>query len=252
MASPTPTKSSIGVGLIGFGTVGSGVVKLLRQNADLLRRRLGVPIELIKVADLDITRDRGVSLPAGVLTADADEVLAHPAIDVVIELIGGIEPARRYLLTAMARGKHVVTANKALLASAGEELFAAAAAHGVDFEFEGSVGGGIPIIRALKEGLSANRIGWAVEKPRATMFVWAPIPEAFRPLGSLEFAKRLLTDAKVAVSPGIGFGEYGEGYVRIALVENRQRIMQAARNVKRFVASGGRGPAVAEKSAVVS
>ncbi len=158
MASPTPTTSSIGVGLIGFGTVGSGVVKLLRQNADLLRRRLGVPIELIKVADLDVTRDRGVSLPAGVLTADADEVLAHPAIDVVIELIGGIEPARRYLLTAMARGKHVVTANKALLASAGEELFAAAAAHGVDFEFEGSVGGGIPIIRALKEGLSANRI----------------------------------------------------------------------------------------------
>ena len=158
MASPTPTKSSIGVGLIGFGTVGSGVVKLLRQNADLLRRRLGVPIELIKVADLDVTRDRGVSLPAGVLTTSADEVLAHPAIDVVIELIGGIEPARRYLLTAMARGKHVVTANKALLASAGEELFAAAAAHGVDFEFEGSVGGGIPIIRALKEGLSANRI----------------------------------------------------------------------------------------------
>ena len=88
MAPPTPTKSSIGIGLIGFGTVGSGVVKLLRQNADLLRRRLGVPIELIKVADLDVARDRGVSLPAGVLTANADEVLAHPAIDVVIELIG--------------------------------------------------------------------------------------------------------------------------------------------------------------------
>ena len=99
---------------------------------------------------------------------------------------------------------------------------------------------------------SFARAGWDIPPPSSTMFAWAPIPDAFRHLGSLEFSKLLLEKANVAVSPGIGFGEYGEGYVRIALVENRQRIMQAARNVKRFVASGGRGPAVAEKSAVVS
>jgi len=99
---------------------------------------------------------------------------------------------------------------------------------------------------------SFARAGWDIPPPSSTMFAWAPIPDAFRHLGSLEFSKLLLEKANIAVSPGIGFGEYGEGYVRIALVENRQRIMQAARNVKRFVASGGRGPAVAEKSAVVS
>ncbi|MBI3609068.1 MAG: homoserine dehydrogenase [Nitrospirae bacterium] len=151
-------KSRIGIGIIGFGTVGSGVVKLLRDNGDELRRRLGMPIDLIKVADLDTRRDRGVTLPSSVLTDDANEVLTHPDVDVVVELIGGLEPAKQYILTAMARGKHVVTANKALLAASGEDLFAAAATHGVDFEFEGSVGGGIPIVRALKEGLSANRI----------------------------------------------------------------------------------------------
>lgn len=152
------SKSRIGIGIIGFGTVGSGVVKLLRDNGDVLRRRLGIPLELIKVADLDLKRDRGVALPPDVLTTDANEVLSHPEVDVVIELMGGLEPAKQYILTAMARGKHVVTANKALLAASGEDLFAAAATHGVDFEFEASVGGGIPIVRALKEGLSANRI----------------------------------------------------------------------------------------------
>jgi len=151
-------RTRIGVGLIGFGTVGSGVVKLLRQNADLLTRRLGVPLEIVKVADQDTRRDRGVTLAPGVLVTQAQEVLTHPEVDVVVELIGGLEPAKQFILTAMAKGKHVVTANKALLAAAGEELFAAAAEHGVDFEFEGAVGGGIPIIRALKEGLSANRI----------------------------------------------------------------------------------------------
>jgi homoserine dehydrogenase len=151
-------KSRVGIGIIGFGTVGSGVVKLLLQNHDVLARRIGLPIDLIKVADLEIRRDRGVALPPGVLTDDASQVIAHPDVDIVVELIGGIEPAKRFILDAMTRGKHVVTANKALLAAAGEELFAAAAARQVDFEFEGSVGGGIPIIRALKEGLSGNRI----------------------------------------------------------------------------------------------
>lgn len=150
--------SRVGIGILGFGTVGSGVVKLLLHNADVLGRRIGVPLELVKVADLDIHRDRGVALPPGLLTIDAAEVINHPDVQIVVELIGGIEPAKRYLLDAMARGKHIVTANKALLAASGEELFAAAAARGVDFEFEGAVGGGIPIIRALKEGLSGNRI----------------------------------------------------------------------------------------------
>ncbi|MFZ5861846.1 MAG: homoserine dehydrogenase [Nitrospirota bacterium] len=152
------TRSRIGIGIIGFGTVGSGVVKLLLHNRDVLARRVGIPLELIKVADVDVTRDRGVTLPSGVLTANAGEVIAHPNVDVVVELIGGIEPAKRFIVEAMARGKHVVTANKALLAAAGEELFAEAGARRVDFEFEAAVGGGIPIIRALKEGLSGNRI----------------------------------------------------------------------------------------------
>ncbi|MFZ5876909.1 MAG: homoserine dehydrogenase [Nitrospirota bacterium] len=151
-------KSRIGIGIIGFGTVGSGVVKLLLRNRDVLARRVGIPLELIKVADVDVTRDRGVTLPPGLLTANASEVLAHPDVDIVVELIGGTDPARRFILDAMARGKHVVTANKALLAAAGEELFAEAASRHVDFEFEAAVGGGIPIIRALKEGLSGNRI----------------------------------------------------------------------------------------------
>ncbi len=99
---------------------------------------------------------------------------------------------------------------------------------------------------------SFARAGWDIPPPSSTMFAWAPIPDQFRHMGSLEFSKLLLEKANVAVSPGIGFGEYGEGYVRIALVENRHRIMQAARNVKRFMATGGEGPAVAEKSAVVS
>jgi homoserine dehydrogenase len=151
-------KSRIGIGIIGFGTVGSGVVKLLLRNRDVLARRVGIPLEVIKVADVDVTRDRGVTLPSGVLTANAAEVIADPDIDIVVELIGGTDPAKRFILDAMARGKHVVTANKALLAAAGEELFAEAASREVDFEFEAAVGGGIPIIRALKEGLSGNRI----------------------------------------------------------------------------------------------
>ena len=151
-------KSRIGIGLIGFGTVGTGVVKILLQNAALIRRRLGVPVELIRVADLDVTTDRGVALPTGVLTADARRVLEDPDVDIVLELIGGYDTAKRIILEAMEKGKQVVTANKALLAVHGEELFEAAARHGVDLGFEASVGGGIPVIRALREGLAANTI----------------------------------------------------------------------------------------------
>lgn len=151
-------KTRIGVGLIGFGTVGTGVARILLQNASLIQRRVGVPLELVRVADLDVTRDRGVTLSPGILTTDARDVLDDPAIDVVLELIGGYGVAKQVILDAMARGKHVVTANKALLAVHGEEIFEAAARHHVDLGFEASVGGGIPVIRALTEGLAANTV----------------------------------------------------------------------------------------------
>jgi len=151
-------KTRIGVGLVGFGTVGAGVAKILVANRALIQRRVGVPVELVRVADLDIARDRGVSLPPGMLTTDLREVLDDPSVDIVLELIGGYDAAKRVILDAMARGKQVVTANKALLAVHGEEIFEAAARHRVDLGFEASVGGGIPVIRALTEGLAANTI----------------------------------------------------------------------------------------------
>lgn len=151
-------KTRIGVGLVGFGTVGAGVAKILVANRALIQRRVGVPVELVRVADLDIARDRGVSLPPGMLTTDLREVLDDPSVDIVLELIGGYDVAKRVILDAMARGKQVVTANKALLAVHGEEIFEAAARHRVDLGFEASVGGGIPVIRALTEGLAANTI----------------------------------------------------------------------------------------------
>lgn len=151
-------KAEIGVGLIGFGTVGTGVARVLTENAELIRRRVGVPIRLVRIADLDITRDRGIAIPPGILTTDIQQVLADPRVDIVIELMGGYDTAKRVILDAIHRGKHVVTANKALLAVHGEEIFAAASRQGIDLGFEASVGGGIPVIRALTEGLAANNI----------------------------------------------------------------------------------------------
>jgi homoserine dehydrogenase len=145
------------VGLIGFGTIGTGVIKLLQQNRDLLVERLGAQLELTRVVDLDITTDRGVTVAPGILSTRIDDLLSDPSIDIVIELIGGYEPARTFVLRAIASGKHVVTANKALLAVHGEEIFAAAAQHGVDVMYEAAVGGGIPVISAIKENLCANR-----------------------------------------------------------------------------------------------
>jgi len=147
----------IRVGLIGFGTVGSGTAEVLRQQAERLRRKTGADIRLHRVADIAIA-----ALPpefAGVeLTRDAEQVFAAADIDIVVELIGGIEPAKSFLLKAIAHGKHVVTANKALISQHGREIFAAAAEKNVEVGFEASVGGGIPVIKALKEGLVANRI----------------------------------------------------------------------------------------------
>jgi len=149
---------AIKVGLIGFGTVGTGVVRLLTEQRELLARRLGFPLILKKVADLDLDRPRPVALPASLLTTRAEDILDDPEIDIVVELIGGTIAARNYVMRAIARGKHVVTANKALLAHHGNDLLAAAAAQRVEVAFEASVCGGIPIILALRQGLAANRV----------------------------------------------------------------------------------------------
>lgn len=147
---------TVKVGLLGFGTVGCGVVKAFQKNGELLARRLGAPVELVRIVDLDIVTPRPVQVPRDLLMTDVAAVLDNPEIDVVIELIGGYEPARSFVLRAIANGKHVVTANKALLALHGEEIFRAAEAAGVDVMFEAAVGGGIPIISAVKENLGAN------------------------------------------------------------------------------------------------
>jgi homoserine dehydrogenase len=149
---------SISVGLIGFGTIGTGVIRLLRQNADLLDRRVGVHLDLKKVADIDIKTPRAVDVPVSMLTTDASEILDDPEIDIVIELVGGYEPARSFILRALGSKKHVVTANKALLAVHGNEIFREAEKRGRNIGFEASVGGTIPIIKVLKESLVANRI----------------------------------------------------------------------------------------------
>jgi len=134
------------------------VVKILQQNQDLIQNRLGAIIEIAKIADLDLTSDRGISLNHLPLTQDALEVVNDPQISIVVELMGGEEPAASFLLKAIKKGKHVVTANKALLSTRGEEIFKAVFEHQVDIGFEGSVCGGIPLIRAIKEGLAANKI----------------------------------------------------------------------------------------------
>ncbi len=148
----------INVGIIGFGVVGSGTAKILLENADILRERVGFEIALRKIADLDIERDRGIRIPDGVLTRDVNEVLENPDIHVVVELIGGVRPAKDFILRAIRNGKHVVTANKALLATEGTDIFAAAREAGVEVGFEASVAGAIPIIKVMKESLVANRI----------------------------------------------------------------------------------------------
>ena len=148
----------IGVAILGFGTVGAGVAKGLLENRDVLAERTGLDLRLVRVADLDTTTDRGVALPEGVLVSDADAAIRDPETDVVVELIGGTGVARRFVEEALCAGKPVVTANKKLLAEAGAALFALAADKGVDLFFGASVGGGIPIIRSLRDGLAGARI----------------------------------------------------------------------------------------------
>ena len=150
----------IQVGLLGIGTVGSGTFNVLQRNQEEIRRRAGRGIQITMVADLDTARAKAVVGDAARVVADAREVIANPDIDIVVELIGGYGIAKALVMEAIAAGKHVVTANKALLAVHGTEIFAAAHAKGVMVAFEAAVAGGIPIIKALREGLSANRIEW--------------------------------------------------------------------------------------------
>ncbi|NDY90612.1 homoserine dehydrogenase [Ideonella livida] len=150
----------IQVGLLGIGTVGSGTFKVLQRNQQEILRRAGRGIEIAMVADLDTERAKAVVGDAAQVVGDARQVIANPDIDVVVELIGGYGIAKALVLEAIAAGKHVVTANKALLAVHGSEIFAAARAKGVVVAFEAAVAGGIPIIKALREGLTANQIQW--------------------------------------------------------------------------------------------
>ncbi len=148
----------IGVGILGFGTVGAGVAGGLLKNRELMAQRLGVDIVLKKIADLDIETDRGIKLDPSLLTTDAKSVINDPDIQIIVELIGGTGIAKDFVLAAFEAGKSVVTANKKLLAEYGDEIFSSAGKNGVDIYFGASVGGGIPIIRVLREGLAGNEI----------------------------------------------------------------------------------------------
>jgi homoserine dehydrogenase len=148
----------INVGIIGFGTVGSGTARILLENKDVLKERLGFEINLKKIATRNVSKERGIKVSDDMVTADVNDVLNDPDIHIVAELIGGITPAKDFILQAISKGKHVVTANKALLATEGNEIFKAAQKAGVEIGFEASVAGGIPIIKVVREGLIANRI----------------------------------------------------------------------------------------------
>ena len=149
---------NINVGVIGFGTVGSGVVEALIKKRAYLKKRLGVSVNLIKVCDKDLKSKRSVKLPNALLTKNLSDVIDNPKIDIVIELIGGINPAKSIIMRALKNKKHVITANKALLSVYKKQLFAQAKKSNVELRFEASVAGGVPIIKALREGLVANKV----------------------------------------------------------------------------------------------
>ncbi len=148
----------VNIGLIGFGTIGAGVVKTLLTKGSFIGKKRGIKLEVVRIADKDLKTRRPVKVSAKKLTKDAYKVLNDPNIDIVIELIGGIHPAREFVIEALENGKHVVTANKALLSDSGREIFAIARRKGLTVRFEASVGGGIPVIKALSRDFAANRI----------------------------------------------------------------------------------------------
>ncbi|MBS1235527.1 MAG: homoserine dehydrogenase, partial [Proteobacteria bacterium] len=148
------------IGILGLGTVGSGTVNVLTRNADEIQRRAGRGIRVVSAAARDLKRKRNCPTAGIRLTTDPQEVVNDPEVEVVVELMGGYEPARTLVLQAIANGKHVVTANKAMIAAHGNEIFAAAQKKGVMVAFEAAVAGGIPIIKTIREGLAGNRIEW--------------------------------------------------------------------------------------------
>ena len=151
-------KRMISVGLLGMGTVGRGVYRILNENKADIGQKVGVPIKIKKILVRDLSKDRGLELDQSLLTTDAGDIIDNPDIDIVVEVLGGINPALEYSLRALKQGKSLVTANKDMIAAHGKELFQAAGENGCDVFFEASVAGGIPIIRPLKECLAANRI----------------------------------------------------------------------------------------------
>ncbi|MDQ3304969.1 MAG: homoserine dehydrogenase, partial [Actinomycetota bacterium] len=150
--------STVRLGLLGCGNVGAALVGLIGEQADAIEARTGLRLEVTRVAVRNLAKARSVDLPAELLTHDADAVVQDPEVDLVVELIGGIEPARSLVLDALKAGKPVVTANKELVANVGPELFAAAEGAGVDLLFEAAVGGAIPVVRALRESLAGSSI----------------------------------------------------------------------------------------------
>jgi homoserine dehydrogenase len=160
LPSRTPALNALRVGMIGIGTVGSGTFRVLARNQAEIAGRAGRPIEVVMVAARNLARAAAVVGEGVPLTDDPLRVATHPDVDVVVEVAGGTGPARDWVLAAIAHGKHVVTANKALLAVHGAEIFAAARQHGVAVAYEGAVAVSIPIVKALREGLTANRIEW--------------------------------------------------------------------------------------------
>jgi homoserine dehydrogenase len=148
----------VNLGLIGLGTIGSGVVRLLRENHDLIEKKTGLDLRIKKVVDKSISSSKEIKVDAGVFSTDIETIFSDSEINIVIELIGGEEPAKSYIIKALKKKKHVVTANKVLLAKCSEELFEIAKENNTQIYYEGSVAGGIPLINALKEGLNANRI----------------------------------------------------------------------------------------------
>ena len=158
MAQAPQSPSVVRIGLLGCGNVGAALVQLVERQADVIEARTGVRLQISRVAVRNISRDREVQLPEGVLTRDAHDVVNDPTVDVIVEVMGGIEPARELIAAAISHGKPVITANKELLANVGHELWAQSDAAGVDLLFEAAVAGGIPLIRALRESLRGEPV----------------------------------------------------------------------------------------------
>jgi homoserine dehydrogenase len=158
MASAPSSQHVVRIGVLGCGNVGAAFVQLVERQADVIEARTGVRLQVVRVAVRNVSRDREVELPEGVITRDASALVSDPTVDLIVEVIGGIEPARELISTAIANGKPVITANKELLANVGHELWAQSDAAGVDLLFEAAVAGGIPLIRALRESLRGEPV----------------------------------------------------------------------------------------------